>query len=53
MNDSKKKANTAFAWAAFLASYGLVWLVISMPMERQPEPAARSQAIIATLSINE
>lgn len=53
MNDSKKKANTAFAWAAFLASYVLVWLVISMPMERQPERVAGSEALIATLSMNE
>nr|CAD6424510.1 hypothetical protein REQ54_02629 [Rhizobium sp. Q54] len=50
MNDGKKKMNTACAWAAFLGSYLLVWLVISMPMERRSDDPAAPAAVIASLS---
>jgi hypothetical protein len=51
MNDSKKKMDKACAWAAFLASYLLVWLVISMPMERQADDRTAPAAVIASLSM--
>ena len=51
MNGSKKKMDKAFAWAAFVASYFLVWLMISMPMERQSDEQSESKAVIASLGI--
>ncbi len=49
MNGSKNKVDNAFAWAAFLASYVLVWLMISMPMERQPGEQRGPKAVVASL----
>lgn len=52
MNSSKKKMNNAFAWAAFLASYILVSLMISMPMQRQPTEQPSSEAVFARLAVD-
>lgn len=52
MNGSKKKMDRAFAWAAFLASYVLVWLLISMPMEWQSGAPPQPKAVFASLGEN-
>ena len=51
MNGDMKKMDKALAWAAFLASYLLVWLMISMPMERQPHEVTESRAVVASLGV--
>lgn len=49
MNGSRRKTHDGLAWGVFVASYLLVWLLVSIPVEQHSDQPARPEALVAGL----